>query len=323
METTLIAGGSGFIGSHLCEFFLKKGHHVICLDNLITGDCKNVEHIMSDPNFTFIYDDVSTTNFFGSLDGDLKQIDNVLHFASPASPIDYQNHPWDTITANICGLSTLISLSEFVKIKRILFASTSEIYGDPLEHPQKETYWGNVNPFGPRSMYDESKRMGETILSVVKHKFDFSIHIVRIFNTYGPRMRVNDGRVLPVFISQALENKDITIFGDGSQTRSFCYVDDLVRGIYELLYSNYEFPVNLGNPSEISILDFGKKILELTNSSSKITYLNLPEDDPKVRKPDITRAKEILKWEPTISLNEGLKLCIPYFKDILDNSNNK
>jgi dTDP-glucose 4,6-dehydratase len=305
----LITGGAGFLGSHLCERFLKEGYHVIAMDNLITGDLRNIEHLFKHPDFEFYHHDVSN---FVHVPGELHYI---LHFASPASPIDYLKIPIQTLKVGSMGIHHLLGLAR-VKNSRILIASTSEVYGDPLVHPQNEDYYGNVNPIGPRGVYDEAKRFQEamTMAYHTYHKVD--TRIVRIFNTYGPRMRLNDGRVLPAFIGQALRGEDLTVFGDGSQTRSFCYMDDQVEGIYRLLLSDYNMPVNIGNPDEITILQFAEEIIKLTGTDQKIIFKELPKDDPKQRQPDITRAKSILGWEPKVSRSEGLKITYEYFKSL-------
>lgn len=309
MKKVLITGGAGFLGSHLCDRFIKEGYHVIAMDNLITGDLKNIEHLMPLEHFEFYHHDVTK---FIHIPGNL---DYILHFASPASPIDYLKIPIPTLKVGSLGTHNCLGLA-LAKNARMLIASTSEVYGDPLVHPQNEDYWGNVNPVGPRGVYDEAKRFQEA-MTMAYHTFHgVETRIVRIFNTYGPRMRLNDGRALPAFIGQALRGEDITVFGDGSQTRSFCYVDDLVEGIYRLLMSDYAQPVNIGNPDEISILDFAKEIIALTGTEQKIVFKDLPKDDPKQRKPDITRAKEILGWQPTIDRAEGLKRTYEYFKSL-------
>lgn len=303
----LITGGSGFLGSHLCERFIREGYEVFCLDNLITGREENVAHLYAEGNFVFIKYDV--TNYL-HIPG---KLDLILHFASPASPIDYLEMPIQTLKVGSLGTHKVLGLAK-AKNARILLASTSEVYGDPLIHPQKEEYWGNVNPIGYRGVYDEAKRFAEAMVMAYHRFHHVDTRIVRIFNTYGPRMRLDDGRALPTFMGQALRGEEITIFGDGSQTRSFCYVDDLVEGIYRLSQSDYVFPVNIGNPAEITILEFANEILELTGSSSKISFRELPTDDPKVRQPDITKAREILGWEPKIGRKEGLKRTLEYFK---------
>ncbi|MEQ9468778.1 MAG: SDR family oxidoreductase [Ekhidna sp.] len=306
-EKVLITGGAGFLGSHLCDRFIKEGYHVIAMDNLLTGDMENIEHLMGHPDFEFQHHDVSK---YVHVPGKLKYI---LHFASPASPIDYLKMPIQTMKVGSLGTLNCLGLAKD-KGARMLIASTSEVYGDPLVHPQSEEYWGNVNPVGPRGVYDEAKRFQEA-LTMAYHTFHgLETRIVRIFNTFGPRMRLDDGRVLPAFVSQALRGEDLTAFGDGSQTRSFTYVDDLVEGIYRLLKSDYAQPVNIGNPEEITINEFGEEIIRLTGSKSKIIYKDLPKDDPKQRKPDITLAKKILKWEPQYTRVEGLKPTLEYFK---------
>jgi dTDP-glucose 4,6-dehydratase len=297
----LITGAAGFLGSHLCDRFIKEDYHVIAMDNLITGDLKNIEHLMKLENFEFYHHDVSKFVFVPG------ELDYILHFASPASPIDYLKIPIQTLKVSSLGTHNLLGLAR-VKKARILVASTSEVYGDPLVHPQTEEYWGNVNPVGPRGVYDEAKRFMEAMTMAYHTYHGVETRIIRIFNTYGPRMRLNDGRVLPAFIGQALRGEDLTMFGDGSQTRSFCYVDDLVEGIYRLLMSDYVYPVNVGNPSEISIKEFGEEIIKLTGTTQKLISKPLPQDDPKQRKPDISKAKEILGWEPKVGRAEGLKI---------------
>lgn len=308
-ERVLITGGAGFLGSHLCDRFIKEGFHVIAMDNLITGDLSNIEHLFKNPDFEFYHHDVST---FVHVPGELKYI---LHFASPASPIDYLKIPIQTLKVGSLGIHNLLGLAR-VKNSRILIASTSEVYGDPLVHPQPEDYYGNVNPVGPRGVYDEAKRFQEAMTMAYHTYHNLDTRIVRIFNTYGPRMRLNDGRVLPAFIGQALRGEDLTVFGDGSQTRSFCYVDDQVDGIYRLLMSDYHFPVNIGNPDEITILQFAEEIINLTGTQQKIVTKPLPQDDPKQRRPDITKAKELLGWQPKVSRSEGLKITYDYFKSL-------
>ena len=303
----LITGGAGFLGSHLSDRFIYEGFQVVVMDNLITGNPDNIAHLFGNENFQFINHDV--TNFI-HVEGDL---DFILHFASPASPIDYLEMPIQTLKVGSLGTHKALGLAK-AKGARFVLASTSEVYGDPLEHPQKENYWGNVNPIGDRGVYDEAKRFAEAMTMAYHRYHGVETRIVRIFNTYGTRMRINDGRALPAFMSQALRGDDITVFGNGSQTRSFTYVDDLVEGIYRLAMSDYTEPVNIGNPQEISILEFANEIIELTGSSSKITFLELPNDDPKVRKPDISRAKEVLGWEPRYPRKEGLKKTLEYFR---------
>lgn len=309
MKRILITGGAGFLGSHLCDRFVKEGFHVIAMDNLITGDLRNIEHLFKLPNFEFYHHDVSK---FIHVPGEL---DYILHFASPASPIDYLKIPIQTLKVGSLGIHNCLGLAR-VKGARVLIASTSEVYGDPLVHPQTEEYWGHVNPVGPRGVYDEAKRFQEAMTMAYHTYHGLETRIIRIFNTYGPRMRLNDGRVLPAFIGQALRGEDITIFGDGSQTRSFCYVDDLVEGIYRLLMSDYPQPVNIGNPSEITIKDFAEEIIKLTGTTQKVVYLDLPKDDPKQRQPDITKAREILGWEPKVDRAEGLKITYDYFRNL-------
>ncbi|MCC7030683.1 MAG: SDR family oxidoreductase [Chitinophagaceae bacterium] len=310
MKRVLVTGGAGFLGSHLCDRFILEGCQVIAMDNLITGNIKNIEHLFSHPNFEFHHHDVSK---FVHVPGEL---DYILHFASPASPIDYLKMPIQTLKVGSLGTHNLLGLAKS-KNARMLIASTSEVYGDPLVHPQNEEYWGNVNPIGPRGVYDEAKRFQEAITMAYHNFHGLQTRIVRIFNTYGPRMRLDDGRALPAFMSQALRKEDITVFGDGSQTRSFCYVSDLVEGIYRLLLSDYHLPVNIGNPNEISLLDFAKEIQLLAGSDSKIVFEPLPQDDPKQRKPDITKAETILGWKPTVDRKEGLKITFDYFKQQL------
>ncbi len=309
MKRILITGGAGFLGSHLCDRFIKEGYHVIAMDNLITGDLRNIEHLFKLSNFEFYHHDVSK---FVHVPG---QLDYILHFASPASPIDYLKIPIQTLKVGSLGIHNCLGLAR-AKGARVLIASTSEVYGDPAVHPQNEDYWGNVNPVGPRGVYDEAKRFQEAMTMAYHTYHGLETRIVRIFNTYGPRMRLNDGRVLPAFIGQAIRGEDLTMFGDGSQTRSFCYVDDLVEGIYRLLHSDYAQPVNIGNPDEITIKEFGEEIIKLTGTSQKLISKPLPTDDPKQRRPDITRAKEILGWEPKVSRAEGLKITYDYFKNL-------
>ena len=308
-KRVLITGAAGFLGSHLCDRFIKEGYDVVGMDNLITGDLKNIEHLFKLKEFEFYHHDVTK---FIHVPGNL---DYILHFASPASPIDYLKIPIQTLKVGAMGTHNCLGLAK-AKGARMLVASTSEVYGDPLVHPQTEEYWGNVNPVGPRGVYDEAKRFMESITMAYHTFHQVETRIVRIFNTYGPRMRLNDGRALPAFIGQALRGEDLTVFGDGSQTRSFCYVDDLVDGIYKLLMSDYVFPVNIGNPIEISLLDFAEEVLKLTGASTKIIFKSLPVDDPKQRKPDITKAKQLLGWEPKVDREEGLKLTYAYFKSL-------
>ncbi len=306
MKTVLITGGAGFIGSHLCEFMLDRDYRIICMDNLITGSEDNIAHILQNKNFQFIKHDV--TNYI-----DIKgRLDYILHFASPASPIDYLELPIQTLKVGSLGTHKALGLAKEKKAV-FLLASTSEVYGDPLVNPQPETYWGNVNPIGPRGVYDEAKRFAESMTMAYQRFHKVSTRIVRIFNTYGPRMRINDGRVVPAFINQALGNKALTVFGDGTQTRSFCYVSDLVGGIYKLLLSNVDTPVNIGNPAEMTILDFAKQIIQITGSKSKIIFKPLPVDDPKVRRPDISKAKRELNWEPVVDIQQGIRDAIKYF----------
>lgn len=305
----LITGGAGFLGSHLCDRFINEGYHVIAMDNLITGDLKNIEHLFSLPDFEFYHHDITK---YIHIPG---HIDYILHFASPASPIDYLKIPIQTLKVGAMGTHNCLGLAK-AKGARILVASTSEVYGDPLVHPQTENYWGNVNPVGPRGVYDEAKRYLESITMAYHTFHSVQTRIIRIFNTYGPRMRLNDGRALPAFIGQALRGEDITVFGDGSQTRSFCYVSDLVEGIYRLLMSDYSSPVNIGNPDEISLKDFAEEVLKLTGGNVKIIYKPLPVDDPKQRQPDITKAKELLGWQPKVSRAEGLEATYNYFKNL-------
>jgi dTDP-glucose 4,6-dehydratase len=306
-KRVLITGAAGFLGSHLCDRFIKDGYDVVAMDNLITGDLNNIQHLFKLGQFEFYHHDVSS---FIHVAGDLHYI---LHFASPASPIDYLKIPIQTLKVGSLGTHNCMGLAK-AKGARILVASTSEVYGDPLVHPQTEEYWGNVNPVGPRGVYDEAKRFQEAITMAYHNFHGLETRIVRIFNTYGPRMRLNDGRALPAFIGQALRGEDLTVFGDGSQTRSFCYVDDLVEGIVRLLMSDYHLPVNIGNPDEISLKDFAEEIIKLTGTTQKIVYKPLPMDDPKQRKPDISRAKQLLGWEPKVSRQEGLAKTYEYFK---------
>ena len=309
MKTVLITGAAGFLGSHLCDRFINDGYKVIGMDNLITGRLNNIEHLFKLKNFDFYNHDVSK---FIHVSGSL---DCILHFASPASPIDYLKIPIQTLKVGSLGVHNCLGLAK-AKNAKILIASTSEVYGDPTVHPQPENYWGNVNPVGPRGVYDEAKRFQEAITMAYHNFHGLETRIVRIFNTYGPRMRLNDGRVLPAFIGQALRGEDLTIFGDGSQTRSFCYVDDLIEGIVKLLNSNYSEPVNLGNPSEISIKDFAEEIIKLTGTKQKVIFKDLPIDDPKQRKPDISKAKKILDWTPSVNRSEGLKKTYRYFQKL-------
>ena len=315
-KTTLITGAAGFLGSHLCDRFIKEGHHVIAMDNLITGDKKNIEHHFSNDHFEFIEHDVTKHI---EIPG---KLDYILHFASPASPIDYLKIPIQTLKVGALGTHNCLGLAK-AKNARMLVASTSEVYGDPLVHPQTEDYWGNVNPVGPRGVYDEAKRYMEAITMAYHTFHGVDTRIVRIFNTYGPRMRLNDGRALPAFIGQAVRGEDLTVFGDGSQTRSFCFVNDLVEGIYRLLMSDYYMPVNVGNPDEISLKYFAEEILALTGNKVKIIYKPLPVDDPKQRQPDITRAKQLLGWEPKVSRKEGLKITYEYFRSLAPEELNK
>jgi dTDP-glucose 4,6-dehydratase len=308
-KRVLITGAAGFLGSHLCDRFVREGYHVIGMDNLITGDLQNIQHLFKLEQFEFYHQDVSK---YIHVPGPLHYI---LHFASPASPIDYLKIPIQTLKVGSLGTHHCLGLAK-AKNARILVASTSEIYGDPLVHPQPEEYWGNVNPVGPRGVYDEAKRFQEAITMAYHSFHKLETRIVRIFNTYGPRMRLNDGRALPAFIGQALRGEDLTVFGDGSQTRSFCYVDDLIEGIYRLLMSDYALPVNIGNPSEITLKDFAEEVIALTGTDRKIIYKPLPADDPKQRKPDITKAKKILQWEPRVGRKEGLKITYDYFKSL-------
>lgn len=309
-KRVLITGAAGFLGSHLCDLFISKNYKVIGIDNLITGSLLNLSHLINNQNFNFIEIDI-TTDFVIN-----EKIDFILHFASPASPIDYLKMPLETMRVGSLGTENILKIALNNKAT-ILIASTSEVYGDPLEHPQTEEYFGNVNPIGPRGVYDEAKRFQEALTTAYHTFHGLNIRIARVFNTYGPRMRVNDGRALPAFFSQSLKNNPITVFGDGNQSRSFCYVDDIVKGIYKLLKSDYTKPINLGNPEEIKIIEFAKEIMKLSGSNSKIIYKDLPVNDPLKRKPDITKAVKILKWKPKVSRNEGLKKTHKYFKSII------
>lgn len=307
-ETAVVTGGAGFLGSHVCDKLIKEGFKVICIDNLLTGNINNVSHLVGDDNFSFIKHDVTNYIFLPG------KIDYILHFASPASPIDYLKLPIQTLKVGSLGTHKALGLAK-EKNARFLLASTSEVYGDPVIHPQPESYWGNVNPIGPRGVYDEAKRFAEALTMAYHRYHNLDTRIVRIFNTFGPRMRLDDGRALPAFVGQALRGEDLTVFGDGSQTRSFCYVDDLVDGIFKLLLSDETEPVNIGNPEEISIKQFAEEVIELTKSNSKIIYTELPEDDPKVRQPSIEKANRILGWHPRFSRTDGLKITIEYFKN--------
>ncbi len=309
MKRILITGAAGFLGSHLCDRFIAEGYHVIAMDNLITGDIRNIEHLFKLEHFEFYHHDVTK---FVHVPG---RLDYILHFASPASPIDYLKIPIQTLKVGALGTHNLLGLAR-EKEARILIASTSEVYGDPLVHPQSEEYYGNVNTISPRGVYDEAKRFQESI-TMAYHRFHgLQTRIARIFNTYGPRMRLNDGRVIPAFMGQALRGEDLTVFGDGKQTRSFCYVDDQIEGIYRLLLSKYSLPVNIGNPEEISIRDFAEEIIRLTGTDQKVVYKPLPQDDPMQRQPDITKAREILDWEPKVERSEGMKRTFDYFKSL-------
>ena len=309
MPRTLVTGGAGFLGSHLCEYFLNKGHEVICMDNLITGSKDNISSIKN-KSFQFVEHNVSE---FINLEGEL---DYIMHFASPASPIDYLELPIQTLKVGALGTHNALGLAK-AKSATFLLASTSEVYGDPLVHPQPEAYWGNVNPIGPRGVYDEAKRFAEAITMAYHRTHGVNTKIVRIFNTYGPRMRVNDGRAIPNFLKQAIMEKDLTVYGDGSQTRSFCFVSDLVEGLYRLLMSKQNDPINIGNPNEMTIKEMADKIVQATNSKSKIIHVPLPEDDPKIRQPDITLARKYLNWKPVVSLDQGLQSTLEYFKNQL------
>ena len=310
MARVLITGGAGFIGSHLCERFLADGDEVICMDNFLTGSADNIAHLFAERRFTFIQQDVTTYIYVKG------PVDAILHFASPASPVDYLELPIQTLKVGSLGTHKALGLAK-EKGARLLLASTSEVYGDPLVHPQKEDYWGNVNPIGPRGVYDEAKRFAEALTMAYHRTHGVQTRIVRIFNTHGPRMRLNDGRVVPNFIAQALRGEPMTVYGDGSQTRSFCYVSDLVEGIVRLLRSDHSGPVNCGNPMEVSIVQFAEKIKKLTGSSSEIVFRPLPEDDPKVRQPDIALARRLLGWEPKVSLEDGLRKTIDYFRGVV------
>ena len=302
-----MTGGAGFLGSHLCDRLLEEGHEVVCLDNLITGDIENIAHLMNNQKFSFVKYDVTNYLF---VDG---TIDYIFHFASPASPIDYLKLPIQTLKVGSLGTHKALGLAK-EKGARFFLASTSEVYGDPLIHPQTESYWGNVNPVGPRGVYDEAKRFAEAMTMAYHRYHGVETRIIRIFNTYGERMRINDGRAIPAFMSQALHHADVTVFGDGSQTRSVCYVSDLIDGIYKLMMSEYDMPVNIGNPEEVTILELAKEIIQLSGSRSKIIFQDLPQDDPKVRQPDITKAKEVLHWDPKVNRREGLEKTLKYFK---------
>ena len=310
MKRALITGAAGFLGSHLCDRFIEEGHEVIAMDNLLTGNMDNIAHLMPLPQFSFYHHDVST---FVHITGGL---DYILHFASPASPMDYLKMPIQTLKVGSLGTHNLLGLAK-AKNARFMIASTSEVYGDPLIHPQSEDYWGNVNPIGPRGVYDEAKRFQEAITMAYHTYHALDIRIARIFNTYGSRMRIDDGRALPTFFYQAIRGEDVTVYGDGKQTRSFCYVEDQIDGIYRLLMSDYHYPINIGNPEEISVNQVAREIVDLVGSNSKIVHKPLPIDDPKVRQPDITRAREILGWEPTISRKDGLEKTYQYFKTIV------
>lgn len=310
MPSSVVTGGAGFLGSHLCDRLLAEGHNVTCIDNLITGDAANIAHLMGNQKFRFVQHDV--TNFI-FLDG---SVDYIFHFASPASPIDYLKLPIQTLKVGSLGTHKTLGLAK-AKGARYLLASTSETYGDPLVHPQPESYWGNVNPVGPRGVYDEAKRFAEAMTMAYHRYHHVETRIVRIFNTYGERMRVEDGRAIPAFMSQALRGEQVTVFGDGSQTRSVCYVSDLIDGIYRLMMADYNLPVNIGNPEEISMLDLAREIVELAGSKSKIVFKPLPQDDPKIRQPEISKAKELLRWEPKVRRSEGLRRTLLYFRQKL------
>jgi len=309
---TIVTGGAGFLGSHLCDLLLEKGHEIICIDNLVTGNTRNIEHIDSD-KFTYLKHDITKPIYFGD------RIDYIFHLASPASPIDYLDLPIQTLKVGALGTYNLLGLAK-EQGARFLLASTSEVYGDPLVNPQPESYWGNVNPIGPRGVYDEAKRYAEAITMAYHRYHGVDTRIVRIFNTYGPRMRIDDGRVVPNFIGQALRAEDLTVYGDGKQTRSFCYVSDEVDGIYRLMMSDCNLPVNVGNPDEHTILEFAEKVLKIIGSDSQIVFRELPVDDPKVRRPDISRAKDVLGWEPVVGLGEGLESTLEYFQQYLKNN---
>jgi dTDP-glucose 4,6-dehydratase len=304
---TIVTGGAGFLGSHLCDRFIKEGHKVTAIDNLVTGDTKNIAHLFGNPMFTFVHHDVTNYMFVE------EPVDYILHFASPASPIDYLKLPIQTLKVGSLGTHKALGLAK-AKNARFLLASTSEVYGDPLIHPQTESYWGNVNPVGSRGVYDEAKRFAEAMTMAYQRYHGLETRIIRIFNTYGPRMRINDGRAIPAFLSQALRNEDVTVFGNGSQTRSVCYVDDLVEGIYRLLLSDEKLPTNIGNPDEITMLDLAKEIIELTGATSNIIFKPLPEDDPKVRKPDTSKAEKVLGWRAVVDRKEGLRRTVEYFR---------
>jgi len=304
---TIVTGGAGFLGSHLCDRLLKEGHEVICLDNLLTGSTDNIAHLLSNTDFQFVKFDVTNYIF---IEG---KVDNILHFASPASPIDYLEHPIHTLKVGSLGTHKALGLAK-EKMARFLLASTSEVYGDPLVHPQREDYWGNVNPVGPRGVYDEAKRFAEAMTMAYHRAHKLDTKIVRIFNTYGPRMRVKDGRALPNFIAQAIRGEDVTVYGDGNQTRSFCYVSDLVDGIYRLLMSNEHYPINIGNPNEVTIGEVAREVIAMVGSKSKLVFEPLPVDDPKVRQPDITQARTKLGWVPKVDRKEGLKKTVEYFR---------
>jgi len=307
---SVVTGGAGFLGSHLCDRLIAENHSVICIDNLITGDSANISHLFGNPRFRFVQYDV--TNFL-FVEG---QVDYIFHFASPASPIDYLKFPIQTLKVGSLGTHKALGLAK-AKGARFFLASTSETYGDPLVHPQPESYWGNVNPVGPRGVYDEAKRFAEAMTMAYHRYHKLETRIVRIFNTYGERMRIEDGRAIPAFMAQALRNEDVTVFGDGSQTRSVCYVSDLIDGIYKLMMSDYSLPVNIGNPEEITMLNLAKEIIAISGSKSKIVFQDLPQDDPKIRQPDITKAKELLGWSPKISRDEGLRSTMEYFREKL------